>query len=262
MEYSRWSEELFTGVPIRQTSDRFAEFRVQIGKSIGPGDEDAQALFRKAYEIEQALHDGRSAETIRMVRELAIFYNLPGRDKIDQYLPLAIELGTTAGGKETVAVVERGASMNQAWRLRREGFVMGFSSVVGGYIASEKIESVKADNGSLGLFAPTGLSITYSESDDLAQGLLVSFADVGSLLSLSQEKGDVKGQPNAGYSQIFAPGLYYFWSAGKSPWVWGAGIAFFHGLRSQEGSDIKLDVVRTSVFVGLDFLWLPVVHSY
>lgn len=214
---------------------------------------------------------------------------LDGAVLLGRVAPMLYELSRSNDPEEVAATLEAFSSPVGAWRMKRttSDWFFSLGALVGFAGGAERIYVTEGDDvkriGSpygafvAGLFAPIGIDLSKADDSGGTNGIFLSVLDVGNVASVrfgsksgksdadpgttATEYKEVETQPNLGFEQLIAPGIFYRHGFSDSAWVWGFGYSATPGLRVAKRVDtdetVDLDTDRFVLFVAVDIVMLP-----
>lgn len=180
------------------------------------------------------------------------------------YLPLLAELAVADSSDGIQSVLDSLSSGVGSWRRKHEGptiSVQGYAGLLGAY------ELVGGAEDGFGL-SPTlslGLQFATRVGRNFRFILYAPVIDVGNVVAvrLSDEDSDdglleVEDLPEITWGQLFSPGLYVGFSAGRSPIDLLVGFNYVPALRRTVGDDASsLSALRFGLTLSVDVTILP-----
>lgn len=205
------------------------------------------------------------ARTAVLLREVT---GAPVSSNLLTLASLASGLAEAQSGAEVRAALEAASSPVGGWQAKRyrEGRRTSITAFPGLAVGGEWVIDGPYSR-TAGVALPIGPEVqllrrSLSDSDApgcfvfCSVGLFVPVVDLGALLSYRLKSSDiVESEPNSGFRQVFAPGLYVSLGVGRSALAMLVGGQFMPGIRKvSEDSDISGHAWRLGAALTLDVM--------
>ncbi len=183
-------------------------------------------------------------------------------DDIKGVIPVMVEITNAKTSQDVANVLEAAAAPVASYRQKGKRSMTSLTALFGaGLFAKEHYDlNGQREQRSLDVqaFAPVGVHVSYpipGKTDWFTYfGGFVSLIDLGPLVSTRDASG-VESKANAGFKQIFSPGIYLTLHL-KGPFNIGYGVAKTPDLlKSTTGQDIT--EWRQQAFIAMDLTLLP-----
>lgn len=231
-----------------------------------------------------AMLSGRYADGVRSI--VALVRDVAGKslpEPLPRYLVMVVDLSNAKTSSDVQAALQAAAAPVGSWRDKRKACsisVTGLVGVAGGYerpLATDGGKRVGSWSG--GLMGAVGFDFAFPMGQTWTHGFFLSVLDVGQLITTpidpqpgkaATDKSTTMAKAGTDFQlvQVFSPGFYYRFGAGKSPFTLGAGFSVAPQLRVYEttgasaGKDL-LSMMRFNAFAAVDVTIFPIYrHSH
>lgn len=265
-----------TGVQLAHTLDLLDEMWKDVGTFVWDGGGPTSfTLFHHAFAAGSALGRKQYRELVLELVALATESKIKLPEWATRLMPLVVDLAEAEDAGGVSAALARAAAPVGSWKLKRQRRLWSITALVGAaggyeFPVRDRLDAQATNSGPAGGgIAPIGLEISRPLGSS-SIGLLLSVIDVGQITwsrlretRRSATEAGTKSLPSAELSQVFSPGGYLVFSAGKSPFAFGVGASFAPDLRAftydVSGSPVERDVSvwRIGLFVAVDVTLFP-----
>lgn len=229
-------------------------------------------VVEDALMLHQAIVARDFTQVVTWLTSRDFFKQHIGRDVL-QYLALAGSLASAQDADDVTTALRTAAvpvgsyrakryqrptdgTSNSSWRdyLKPQSFsVVGYLGARVGTEGTGDNPVFKGDSHFAGVALPVGVEFSTGIFPLGALSIFAPILDLGTVASARWGGSDnTDTNPEVGFEQVFAPGLFLVLNIGGVPLSIGAGVQAVPNLRREEGTDRQIDVVRSSVFIGVD----------
>lgn len=190
-----------------------------------------------------------------------------------RYVMLAADLAAAKDSEAVHAAIQAAAAPVGGWRIKRQAFTVSFSALAGLTFGGEYLPR-KGEVHDVGLtiapMAAVGIDLSAPIRRGWTVGSFLSILDLGQLVSarLYGKQEDASTASEVDFISVLSPGAYLKFGIGRTPFVFGAGLAYAPNQRgyiykstAPEATTEKeiFSAMRFGMFVAVDVTIFPFV---
>jgi hypothetical protein len=214
-------------------------------------DKQLNAALQNTSGLAKAIIDEDYA---RLIIEISAIENSETKVHANKYLPLMVELASAKSSEEMQKVFELIAAPVGSYREKFKSNLTTITGLAGIAITQEQLAMSGAPSQPVSYqpFLPVGLQHTWKFNECTGvPGLFVSLVDLGAFAVSRQGGGTVSNSSNAGWGQVFSPGIYFTYNLPAQPIVVGIGASRTPQLVTTNTGD-QITSNRIQAFLAID----------